>query len=68
LTTAADAGIGAQTIAARNAAVRQADPLTVIAIFKRHVEEQQRHGLCCDFAELARCGTKQICATESIFI
>jgi hypothetical protein len=47
-----------QTIAARNAAVRQADPLTVIAIFKLHVEERQRHGLCCDFAELARFGTK----------
>jgi hypothetical protein len=57
-----------QTIAARNAAVRHADPLTVTVIFELHVEEQQRHGLCCDFAELARFGTKQICATESIFI
>jgi hypothetical protein len=57
-----------QTIAARNAAVRQADPLTVIAIFELDVEEQQRHGLCCDFAELVRFGTKQICATESVFI
>jgi hypothetical protein len=38
LTTAANAGIGVQTIAARNAAVRQADPLTVIAIFELHVE------------------------------